>query len=174
MQLIFSTTLFLILKFVHVAFGIFWVGIASMMAIFILPATNALGPDGGKVMQQIAKTNSYPIVLNTVALGALLTGILLYWNLSNGFQPDWVFSRYGILLAIGGVLGVKAYLLGLSINLPTIKRITEIGQIFQKSGPTPDLILEMTKLKNKFLFSTRVIAASIGTSIMLMEFARYL
>ncbi|MBM9501520.1 hypothetical protein JWG44_14800 [Leptospira sp. 201903071] len=172
--MIFSTTLFLILKFVHVAFGIFWAGAASVMAIFVLPAANALGPDGGKMMQQIAKTNSYPIVLNTVTFGTLLTGLLLYWNLSNGFQLEWIFSRYGILLGIGGMLGVTAYCFGLWINLPTVKRISEIGQIFQKGTPSPELIAELGKLKSKFLFSTRVIAVCVGSGIMLMEFARYL
>ncbi|MBM9576310.1 hypothetical protein JWG45_03995 [Leptospira sp. 201903070] len=172
--MIFSTSLFLILKFVHVAFGIFWAGAASVMAFFVLPAANALGPDGGKMMQQIAKTNSYPIVLNTVTSGTLLTGFLLYWNLSGGFQPEWIFSRYGILLGIGGFLGVIAFCFGLWINLPTVKRITEIGQFFQKAAPTPELIAELGKLKNKFLLSTRVIALCVGSGILLMEFARYL
>ncbi|RHX85091.1 hypothetical protein [Leptospira stimsonii] len=167
-------SLFLILKLIHVVFGVLWAGIACTMAVFILPATNAMGPDGGKVMQQIAKTNYYPIVLNTITLGTLLSGFLLYWNLSNGFQQEWIFSRYGILLGIGGFLGLKASLLGFWINLPTIKRMTEIGQTLIKTGSTPGLILELTQLRRKFLLSTRFIAMCVTASILLMEFARYL
>ncbi|TGK38438.1 hypothetical protein EHQ12_04760 [Leptospira gomenensis] len=110
---------FLILKLTHVACGIFWVGAAVMTAVFMQPAAKSLGPDGGKFMQQLAKTNSYPFVLNAASTLTVASGFLLYWKISDGFRSEWIFSKYGILLWMGGIFALVAYCIGFTITRPS-------------------------------------------------------
>ncbi|MDV6237150.1 hypothetical protein CH379_016075 [Leptospira ellisii] len=165
---------FFILKLVHVSSGIFWVGAAIMMAAFVQPTAKSLGPDGGKFMQQLARTNAYPIVINTASTLTILSGFLLYWKLSGGFQSEWIFSKYGTLLLIGGILAVVAYGIGFTVTRPSISRMAEIGIALQQKGPSPDLLAQMPILGNRIALSTRFIASLIGISVLIMEMARYL
>ena len=77
------------LRFLHIVSAVFWAGSIMYLAWFIIPAVKALGPDGGKFMQQLARTNKLPIVMLITGTLTNLGGILLIERLSGGFQGYW-------------------------------------------------------------------------------------
>ena len=93
-----SLSYLIILRLLHIACGVFWAGAAIYLAAFVTPAVKALGPDGGKFMQQLAKTNNLPLVMAIAATTNVITGILLLWKLSGGLQLDWMISNHGLVL----------------------------------------------------------------------------
>ena len=41
---------FLVMRLLHVCFGVFWVGVIVFAATMLMPSIRDTGPDGGKVM----------------------------------------------------------------------------------------------------------------------------
>ena len=73
----------ILLRFIHVLFGVFWAGTAMFTAAFLIPAVRALGPAGGPVMQQIAQKQKLPVyflvagIFTVVALPGLVAALAL-------------------------------------------------------------------------------------------------
>ena len=132
-------SVYTILRLVHIFSGVFWAGVALMMAGFVNPSARAIGPDGGKFMQQLARQNRFPLVVETAAILNILSGLWLYWLVSGGFQPYWITSRGGLALTIGGVMAIVAYGLGYVFQKPAAKRMAELGREIQAAGGPPSL-----------------------------------
>ncbi len=168
-------TYLILLRLLHIVCGVFWAGATLYLAGFIIPAVKALGPDGGKFMQQLSRTNKLPVVMNIAGSLTVLCGILLIERLSGTFQLEWFTSQHGMLISIGGTIGLIAYVLGISVSLPTIIRMAAIGKIVAVAGgpPTPEQMQELQKLRNRLFTATNVIAILLLGSVILMSIARY-
>jgi uncharacterized membrane protein len=164
-----------ILRMVHMAFAIFWAGAVMYNAWFIIPTVKKLGPDGNKFMQQLPRTNMFPMVMLISGTMTVLFGILLLEYLSQGFQSYFFESKYGMILSLGGGLAIVAYLLGVFINMPASMKLGKIGQAIAASGagPTPEQAAEMTRLKKRLSTFLQVIAGLIFVATVLMAGARY-
>ena len=88
------------LRFIHIVSAIFWAGSIMYLAWFVGPAVRALGPDGGKFMQQLTRTNKMPTAMAIAGLLTNIGGILLIERLSGGFQSYWFCTPHGIIISI--------------------------------------------------------------------------
>ena len=75
-------TYLLILRLLHIGCGTMWAGTVIFVAFFLDPAVKSSGPDGTRFMQQLVKTNRFPIVIMLLALITVLAGSLLIWKVS--------------------------------------------------------------------------------------------
>jgi len=116
----------ILIRLIHIVCAVFWTGSVLYLAGFVFPAVKAMGPDGGKFMQQLSHTNKLPIVMNLAATLTIVAGVLLIERISGGFQSVWFGSPHGI--SIGGTLALVGYILGVTINRPVILRIGTIGE----------------------------------------------
>ncbi len=83
-----------------------------MMAGYVEPTVRELGPEGGMFMQGLIKRN----ISTALAIAGFITsvsGISMYWILSNGFRSRWFTTGPGISLLIGGLAGILALISGL-------------------------------------------------------------
>lgn len=48
--------LMIVMRFIHIVAGVFWVGAAFVVVRFILPTASAAGPAGGQFMQQLLRS----------------------------------------------------------------------------------------------------------------------
>jgi hypothetical protein len=165
-----------ILRLLHIASGVFWAGAAIYLAAFILPASKALGPDGGRFMQQLANTNRLPLVMNLVSLTSIVTGLLLLWSVSSGFQPEWFGYKRGIILTLGSIAGIIAYLIGFTVNRPAAKRMAQLGKEIALAGgpPSENQQKEMAGIRQRMSSATSVIAWLLVLSVVAMSVIRYL
>jgi uncharacterized membrane protein len=164
------------LRLIHILCGVLWAGGIFTLALFILPAVNASGPEGGKVMRQIAATNHYATVMTTAATLNIIAGLLLYWKDSNGLSMDFIGSPQGIAVTLGATLAIIAYILGLSINRPGVLRMTAIGNEIAAAGgkPTEAQMAELGTLRKRISISTKYMAWLLGITVSAMAIARYL
>ena len=164
------------LRLIHIVCGVFWTGSIMYLAGFIIPAVNALGPDGGKFMQQLAKTNKLPLVMTVVATLNVLAGILMLERLSGGFQAEWFKSTHAIILTTGGTLAFIAWIIGLTVNRPTVTRIAEIGKSIAASGtpPTPAQLQELQSLRKRLIAATNYMAVLLLLTVVAMSIMKYL
>lgn len=164
--------IYLLLRFIHVITTIIWAGFAIMLALYINPAVNSLGADGGKFMQALARTRKFPAFMSALSGLAILSGILLYIKIS---VPGMMSTKFGIMLTIGAVSGIAAFIVGSTINLPSIKKISKIGEEIAKAGaPTAEQSQELMRLKNKIGFGVKLIAILISIAVIFMSMSKYI
>ena len=168
-------TYLLILRLLHIGCGIFWAGAAIYIAFFIDPAVHAMGADGTRFMQQLARTNRFPIVILLSALITVVAGALLIWKLSGGLQSQWLSTRYGTVLTGGAVLAIVAFLIGFSINRPAGIRMAKIGKAVAAAGgpPTSAQIQELQMLGKRISVAGRIIAILLIFAVIGMSVFRY-
>jgi hypothetical protein len=168
-------TYLLILRLLHIGFGIFWAGAAIYLAFFVEPAVKALGTDGPKFMQQLVKTNRFPIVILLSAVITVIAGALLIWKLSGGLQAQWLSTRYGTVLTTGGVLAIIAFIIGFLVSRPASMRIAKIGKAIAVAGgpPTSAQMEELKMLGKRLGIAGRVIAILLIFAVIGMSVFRY-
>jgi uncharacterized membrane protein len=163
------------LRLLHIVAGAFWAGTAISMALFILPAIKAMGPDGSKMMQKIASTNRFPMVLTLASTLTILSGVLLFWEISLHLNPDWLLSNKGLVLTFGSLAAIVAYVVGFIVNKPGSTRLAKIGQEIAAAGgpPSPEQMAEITRIRQRMTTSTNAIALLLLLSVSAMAVVRY-
>jgi len=164
------------LRLVHILSGVLWAGGIFMLALFVIPAINASGAEGSKVMRQIASTNHYATVMTIAATSNIIAGLLLYWQISRGLTVEWITSSQGISISIGGSFAIIAYVIGMAVNRPSALRIAEIGGEIAAAGgkPTESQITELNKLRKKITDGTNYMAYLLAITVSAMAIARYI
>ncbi len=169
-------TYLVFLRLLHIGSGAFWAGTAIYLAAFVLPAAKALGPDGGKFMQQLSMTNNLPLVIFVNSTINILSGILLIWYMSDGFQNNWMGTHMGITLSIGGTVALIAWIIGVFINRPIIMKMAAIAKesAIKQQPPSADEVQHLNKMRAKLSTATNTIAWLIGITVIAMAIARYI
>lgn len=165
-----------ILRLLHICFGIFWAGTAIYLAYFVEPAVRISGPAGTRVMQQLAKTNGFPVIMTLSAVITVVAGALLIWKLSGGLQSQWLTTTNGMVLSSGAGLAIIAFFIGFSVNRPAGIKIAKIGNAIATAGgqPTAEQMAEINKLTKKLSGAGRVVAFLLVITIIGMSVFRYL
>ena len=176
-------TYMLILRILHIGFGVFWAGSVFSFVCpfslerpgrFIAKAVKASGPEGGKFMQQLGKTG-YPVAIMIMAIISILAGVLLIAKLSSGFQAAWFTTAYAQVLTTGGVLAVIAFIIGFTVNRPAAARINGISSAMAKAGgaPTAEQMQELALLRKKLFTGSNIIAVLLLFVVLAMSVFRY-
>ena len=118
----------LVLRLVHVLGGIFWVGSALFMAIFLFPALASAGPAAGQVMGAMQRRRIF-VVLPVVAVLTVLSGVRLMQLTSNGFSAAYFNSPSGRVFAWGGTFAIAAFLIGMLIARPTGLKLARLSAL---------------------------------------------
>jgi uncharacterized membrane protein len=165
----------LILRLIHIVSAVFWGGGTFALAMFILPSVNSSMPESGKFMQRIIGAYHFPIYMTIAGTLVVLSGLMMFDNLSHHFSMEWISSPHGLCLTIGGISAIIAYLMGILINKPRADKIGRIGQEIAKAGgaPTPAQIADMTALRMKITRTTNLIAILILVTVLAMAAAKY-
>jgi hypothetical protein len=165
----------IILRLLHIGCGIGWAGGAVYFAFFVEPAVKASGPEGAKFMQQLIRTNRFPIVMMLMAIMTVVAGSLLIWKMSGGLQTAWILSKNGLVLTVGALLAITAFLIGFFISRPVSFRMEKIANAIAKSGgiPTPEQKEELFTLREKLDAAGKVIAFLLIIAIVGMSIFRY-
>ncbi len=131
------TLYFVVLRFVHILSGVAWAGATFFMLTTLIPAVGEAGPDVGRFFGRMAGSNrmlAYMVVSNTLSA---LTGILLYAALTDGFKLDWLSSGRGLILTIGALAGLIAWLVGSLAMAPTGRRLSKLIESISAAGGPP-------------------------------------
>jgi hypothetical protein len=157
-----NTTCLIILRLLHISCGVFWGGAAIYISAFVTPAVKALGPEGGKFMQQLTRTNKLPLIMTITSTVTVFAGALLIWKLSGGFQYDWMATRHGLALSSGALLAITAYLEGLIIIRPTVLKLNKLSQQIGSSQPTSEQIQQLGSYRKKIATANSTGAVLLG------------
>lgn len=122
-----NVTLSITLRLVHIVSGVLWVGAATMLAAYVLPAARA--SDGGlRYLRELIWVRNLPRYLNIVLGLSLLSGLILYGNLVFLTHGAWARSRHGIVLGVGGMSAIIAAAIATFMAAPAIHRALELSE----------------------------------------------
>jgi len=166
----------IVLRILHIASGVFWVGTAWFFFGWIEPTTKAIGPQAGPFMHHIVRNRR--VVQAIVGAGAVnvAIGLILYWRASAGLNTAWIGSGTGIGFTLGGLAAIAAWLLGLTVIGPTVERLDEAGTAMATAGrpPNPDELGRFHALEARLHRAGQGDVVLLATAVIFMAASRYL
>ena len=168
--------LVIVLRFVHVVFGALWVGMVFFSTFYLLPAVQEVGPDGGKVMAAIQRRGLLT-VMPLLAIGALVSGVWLYIRAAAGMPAEFGRSPVGLAFAFGGLAGVVAWILGMTVLRPSMMKAMALGQSLGPSTGAEErqrIGGEAQRLRQRAEAAGKATAYLLLIAVTAMAVARYL
>lgn len=164
-----------LLRIIHVLFGVFWAGTIFFLAAFLVPAVRRTGPEGGKVMYQLTRSH-FIVALPLMAILTILSGLAMFWRTSGGMNAGWMASDPGRVLSLGALAALVAFAIGMTVQRPATLKIAMIVDQIQATGggaPTPDQSAQIAALQQRAVLSLRWIAALLAVTVVCMAIFRY-
>jgi uncharacterized membrane protein len=169
-------TFTLILRFIHIVGGVFWVGAVFLMVGFIFPTVRETGPQGGRFMQDLMQRRRLSVYMNTAAGLTMLSGFIMMGRIVSATNGAWMETRTGMTFAIGGLATIIAAIIGGAIVGRGGQRLAKLGATIQASGgpPSAEQAAEMSRLQARMGNTMRVVAVLLLVAVTSMATARYL
>jgi hypothetical protein len=123
-----TTIWFLLFRLAHVLVAATWVGATIFTSTRLMPAIEQSGPAGGQLMATLEKRGLVPFFAS-LAGTTVLTGIILYWRFTSGFDPTLSQTHAGIAFGVGGVAGILALIFGAIVGRGSSKLVNIMGQV---------------------------------------------
>ena len=163
----------IVLRLVHVVFGVFWAGSMFFMVSFLLPIARDAGPAGAPFMRRFAQSKFTNAVAGSAVL-TVLSGIWLFWLLSNG-NKGFMASGRGITLSIGALSAIVALIFGLVVQRPIGERMATLAAEVDAAGGTPNAaqMAELPDLQRRLVRGVRIIASLLLVAVACMAVAQY-
>lgn len=170
-------TLFVaLLRLIHIFDSVFWVGTTFFMVGILTPTVRGAGPEGGRFMQRLVREGHISQALTVAALLTVVSGILLYWHDSANFNPQWIMTKAGLALTIGGLAGLAAFGHGGAVVGRMTARLSQLGQTIAAAGgpPTPAQTQELQTLQDRLQRNTVITAVLMSVALIGMSVAQVL
>lgn len=167
-------TLQIVLRVIHIGFGIIWVGSSVFFHFFIEPTVHALGPQGGPFMAHLMEKRKVPMVIASSSVLAIVSGVWLYWRDTSGFDPDLVTSDVGLGFLIGGIAAILAFVLGIAVVRPLAVRMGSLGGEMASGQPTQQQAQEMGAIQGKLRRISTINMVLLAIAVISMASARFL
>jgi uncharacterized membrane protein len=168
-------SMYLVVRVLHVLCGALWVGAALFSSLFLTPAAQDLGPDGGKLMLALRKRGliAYFPVIATISL---VSGVWLYWRFTAGFSPEVSRSHAGMAFGAGAVCGIAAFIVGgpiLSVSLVRAMKLTTEAASLSDARDKADRLSRAAALRRRAAAAGHIVSVLLIAAIVLMALARY-
>ncbi len=165
----------IVLRIVHIAFGVFWVGAVLFLNLVLGPSLQAIGPAGVPVLQELNRRKYFDILLGSGLL-TILAGLELVRRDSAGFDPSWFRTRFGMGISTGMVAAVIAFLIGWLVVKPTVLRMTHLGAQLASAAPEDRIALAGSMTATQATLKVWGIAGTLFLLIAMvaMAIARYM
>lgn len=129
----------LVFRFLHIVAGVLWVGSAFLFVGFIGPSAGEVGPSAGPLLTAAVKKRKVAKVITGLGFTNVIAGWVLWLRNMSLYDSlgDWVGSRFGLVLTIGGVLAtISAFVGSLGVGR-NVERLVEVGGEVAASGGPP-------------------------------------
>ena len=162
------------LRLLHIVSGVLWVGMVFLTSMFLVPALYDSGPSAGPVMQALQRRRLMTAIPVT-AIVALLSGLTLYYVVSDGFNRSYMHSSMGRTLGIGAGFTIVAWIVGMTVLRPSTMRAGELAASMAtvSESERPAKTAELTRLRARAIVSGRIVSALLLLAVAMMAIARY-
>ena len=148
-----------VLRIVHIATGVIWVGSLFVVVVFVQPSAAALGAAGAPFMSELRRRRFVDVVFID-AVFTVVAGAFLYWRDWHTYPSfgDWIDSSFGASLTVGALLAIAGLGVAASLTRPTIRRLVSLGKQVAESGgpPPPETAARIGALQHRLVIAERV------------------
>lgn len=170
-----SIAYLLVLRFIHIVSSVCWAGGGFIFYLFVEPTAKALSPMGIQFVQHMTVKRRFSIFMVVSSTLTVLSGGLLVWQSASGRWLAWVQTGPGLGFALGSVVGVIVYFVGMFLVNPRAIRLAKIGKEVQLAGgpPTPQQGADLQKLSKEMSTYSMIDFVLVALSLGLMATARF-
>jgi uncharacterized membrane protein len=170
-----GTYIFLLARLIHVVCGVAWAGAVVFIAVILLPAIQGAGPSAGGVMDQIVRVRRMPVMLMSLAILTVLSGLSLFYLDVHAFGESWVHTGPGSTFSLGAAFAIFGMIVGMAVSTPTAKKLGALGTSINASGapPSPEQAAMLGRLQNRLVVAAKVVMVLIVLAVACMGVARY-
>lgn len=164
----------LILRVLHIACGIMWVGSAALYLLLLIPAARSAQSAGQKFMQTLGP--KFGAMMGFVTTVTVLSGALLYARFfAGGISFIWTTGA-GLAFTVGAVAALGSYALGAGYFGKTQEKIAKLGAEVEsaQSAPNPAQVQEMNRLQSSLMKAYQFDFVLLVVAMLAMAVARYL
>jgi hypothetical protein len=164
-----------ILRFIHIVGGVFWVGAVFLQVGFIFPTMRATGATGVRFMQELMQRRRLSVYMNTAAGLTMLSGIIMYARMAAMTDGAWAETRAGMTFGLGGLATIIAGVIGGAVLGRGGNRLAKIGAAVQASGgaPSAEQTVEIGAIQARMWTALRIVAVLLLIAVTAMAVARY-
>lgn len=161
-------------RLVHILAGVFWVGGIVVFAGFLQPTAKALVPEGPRFMQRLL-SGPLAIAMTVAPPLNVLARLLLYWHDSAGLSAIWITTATGLVFTVGGLFGISALAVALSVIRPATLRLDSVSREIQSGGkpPTPEQLGRIDRFQARITLGAIWTAILVSLALAAMATARY-
>ena len=157
-----------VLRLLHIGFGVFWVGSALFLVLILEPRLRALGPTIQRpVMGALARVMGP--ALGVSGLITIAAGLTLFFQLPRGGLDRLFADAWAWAIFIGFLATVLAYGAGLVLGITT-NRLAGLGKSIEGRPPTPEEGGQLQRLSARAVLMGRLVA---GLAVGAMASARF-
>jgi uncharacterized membrane protein len=176
-EMLATSPFMLVFRFFHIVAGVLWVGSAFLFVAFIGPSAAEVGPSAGPLLTAVVKKRKVAKVITALGIITVIAGWVLWLKDMSvyGSLGDWVSSRFGLVLTIGGVLATAAAVFG-SIGVGrNVERLVDLGNEIASSGgpPTAEQQAGLGKLMSEIKRHGKIDLVLLVLAVNAMATARY-
>jgi uncharacterized membrane protein len=165
------------LRFMHIVAGAAWFGSAFLFAGFVGPSAAETAPGSGPLMSAVVKKRRVATVIAFLAITTVIVGWVLWTKNALAYPSigDWLTSRFGLVLTIGGILATIAAYFGITGIGNNVEKLVEIGNEVAASGapPTPEQGARMAHLGAEIEKHSKIDLILLFLAVTAMATARY-
>jgi len=159
-----AVVLFL-LRAIHIVGGVLWVGGVVVVGLFLLPATQAVGPAAQPMMQFIMGRRKLPVYMMSLGVVTTLGGLLLFYRNVSLTGGAWARSPMGVGISVGAAAAILALIVGMTVSAPAAKKM---------NGPPDSMTPEQRAvLMRRLTLGARLTFFLLLVSALFMATARY-
>jgi len=143
---------------------------------FLAPALRSSPQVAGQVMAGLQKRRLF-IILPTVALLTIASGIRLLWIASAGFDDSYLSTATGRTFSLGAGAAIVAFLLAVLVSRPGFVRVGNLSASLAAAtdeAARQGLMMEMQRISRRVGIANAIVTALLLVTAVSMATARYL
>lgn len=167
---------FLLARFLHVIAGAVWVGGIVFLYVILMPSIRAAGLSGSEVLAQVIRVRRLPMVLMSLAILTLLSGLSLFYLDIRAFGPAWTHTGPGRTFSLGAAFATIAIIIGMAVSSPASRKLGALSDTIRASGapPSREQSAALGQLQSLLATTGKLVTSLLLLAVTCMGVARYI